>query len=119
MARTDPDRTMTAAGLARLLARLDPEMEGAARAYEELRRALVKFFECRGARPSDECADEALDRLARRLAEDTRIIDVRKYAHGIARLVLLERHRRPSLASLDGVKHLAAGTAAPEDGDDE
>jgi DNA-directed RNA polymerase specialized sigma24 family protein len=54
----------------------------------------MKFFDWRGAWAPDECADETLDRLAEKLAVDTQIDDVTRYAHGIARLVLLERLRR-------------------------
>jgi DNA-directed RNA polymerase specialized sigma24 family protein len=99
--RTHNDRTITAVGLERLLARLHPDRERAAAEYEHLRRALVRFFEWRGGRPADECADEAIDRLAGRLEQDTAVEDVRKYAHGIARLVLLERRRQPSDEPLD------------------
>jgi hypothetical protein len=99
--RPDDDRTITAAGLALLLGRLDSDTERAALEYERLRRTLVRFFDWRGISPPDECADETLDRLARRLEEATRIDDVRSYAYGIARIVLLERRRRPALDSLD------------------
>jgi DNA-directed RNA polymerase specialized sigma24 family protein len=47
------------------------------------------------------CCDEALDRLARRLEEETTVKDVFAYAYGIARLVLLEQRRQPALASLE------------------
>ena len=94
------DKLVSADGWLRLLARLDPDAERAGFEYEQLRRALVKFFEWRGGWPADECADETLDRLARRL-EETPIADVRHYAHGIARLVLLERRRRPVPLPLD------------------
>ncbi len=107
-------------GWSRLLARLDPDAERAALEYERLRRTLVKFFEWRGASHADECADETLDRLARRL-EETPIVDVRHYAHGIARLVLLERRRRPIAVSLDDDGPLAerlADRGQPDDHDD-
>ena len=94
--RSDPDaRTLTPRAFALLLQRLgdDPERGGAG--YESLRRALVRFFDWRGAHAPDVCADETLDRLARRLDEDASIEDVRGFAHGIARLVLLEQWRRP------------------------
>jgi DNA-directed RNA polymerase specialized sigma24 family protein len=115
---TDNDRSITAAGLARLLARLDPDAERAALEYERLRRALVKFFDWRGAWPPDECADDVLDRLARKL-DQTIVEDVRNYALGIARLVLLERRRRPALSSLDGEVELSGVEATPPDDEDE
>ena len=115
---TDNDRSITAAGLARLLARLDPDAERAALEYERLRRALVKFFDWRGAWPPDECADDVLDRLARKL-DQTIVEDVRNYALGIARLVLLERRRRPALSSLDDEVELSGVRATPPDDEDE
>ena len=54
----------------------------------------MKFFDWRGAWPPDECADETLDRLVAKLEVDADIVDVAAYAHGIARLVLLEQLRR-------------------------
>jgi len=95
------DRSISAAGLARLLARLDADPDRGAAAYEHLRRALTQFFDWRGAWPPDECADDTLDRLARRLEEGVEIGDLRDYAHGIARLVFLERQRHPRSAPLD------------------
>ena len=117
--RSDDDRSMTAAGLARLLARLHPDDELAALEYEKLRRALVKFFDWRGAWPPDECADIALDRLARKLEEETVVKDVRTYAHGIARLVLLERRRQPVFSPIDGTRDFASAPAVPPGDEDE
>jgi DNA-directed RNA polymerase specialized sigma24 family protein len=103
--RTRNARSVTGAGFSRLLARLGADEDTAAAEYERLRLTLVKFFDWRGAWPPDECADETLDRLAAKLEADTGIDDVRAYAHGIARLVLLERLRRkvasPALEDAD------------------
>jgi DNA-directed RNA polymerase specialized sigma24 family protein len=101
--------------LARLLARLHPNTEQAAHEYERLRRSLVKFFDWRGVSPPDECADDVLDRLAHRL-EHVDVQDVRKYVHGIARLVALERHRAPAFSSIDEIPQIAQ--AAPAQLDD-
>ena len=62
-------------GFARLLSALDPDPDRAGRAYEHLRRALIRFFECRNAHPADECADITLDRLERKLAKAAPILD--------------------------------------------
>lgn len=97
---TDGTRALTAGDFTRLLGRLHPDAEQAGQEYERLRRALVKFFDWRGATAPEECADETLDRLARKL-DDTLVEDVRHYAHGIARLVLLERRRGPTMTSID------------------
>jgi DNA-directed RNA polymerase specialized sigma24 family protein len=94
--RSDPDaRAVTPRAFALLLERLGDDAAEGGEGYESLRRALVRFFDWRGAHAPDVCADETLDRLARRLEEDGAIEDVRAYAHGIARLVLLEQWRRP------------------------
>lgn len=99
--RIPTDRSMTAAGFARLLARLDPNADRAAEEYERFRLMLVKFFDWRGARQPDECADETIDRLVVKLDLETQIVDVRRYAYGIARLVLLERLRDQAQAPID------------------
>ena len=105
-------------GWHRLLARLDPDVDRAAAAYEHLRRALEKFFDWRGVWSADECADETLDRLARRLDEGVDIADVRNYAYGIARLVLLEWQRRPSSVWIGPDSELAAPPVAAGDAGD-
>jgi len=86
---------LTATALGRLLARLDSDTERAAHAYEALRLTLIKFFDWRGARVPDECADVALNRIARKLEEGAEIGDVRSFALGVARLVMLEQARSP------------------------
>ena len=96
---------MNADGFARLLERLHPDTDQAGLEYERLRRGLVKFFDWRGAWPPEECADEVLDRLTLKLG-DTVVQDVRKYAHGIARLVVLERRRGPAFSSIDNMTQL-------------
>jgi DNA-directed RNA polymerase specialized sigma24 family protein len=106
--------TMNDHGFARLLERLHADAEQAAEEYERLRRGLVKFFDWRGVWPPDECADEVFDRLARKL-EDTAVQDVAKYAHGIARLVALERRRRPAFSSIDDIQPLTLVAPAPVD----
>ena len=84
-------------GFARLLARLNPDLDEAGQEYQRLRTRLVRFFDWRGATQPDECADETLDRLARKLEEaEVEVLDVQKYVYGIARLVHLEQRRRPA-----------------------
>jgi DNA-directed RNA polymerase specialized sigma24 family protein len=93
-------QALTAERFAGLLARLHADPEQSGLEYERLRRSLIKFFDWRGGWPPDECADECLDRLARRLAEQVPVLDVRHFALGIARLVLLERRRQPPVTSI-------------------
>jgi DNA-directed RNA polymerase specialized sigma24 family protein len=94
-------RQAASSGFTRLLARLHPDPDQAAAEYERLRHALEKFFDWHCAWPPEECADETLDRLAVKLAADVNVEDVRAYARGIARHVLLEWRRRPPLVSMD------------------
>ena len=88
---------LTASALERLLVRLDPDPARAADAYEALRLSLTRFFDWRGAHFPDECADETMNRLARRLDEGAAVADIRGFALGIARLVRLERARSPQV----------------------
>lgn len=87
--------TLDAAAFARLLARLHHDPQQAGDVYEDLRRTLLRFFEWRGVVAADAAADEAIDRLGRRLSAGEVVGDVRAYVLGIARMVALEHHRRP------------------------
>jgi len=108
------ERGLSAAGLARLLARLDPEPERAGAIYEALRRTLVKFFDWRGSWSPEEGADETLDRLSRKLEAGEAVEDPRSYAHGIARLVLLEQWRRPANRATQADEQVLARIPAPD-----
>jgi DNA-directed RNA polymerase specialized sigma24 family protein len=116
--RNSNGRSITAADLARLLARLGADEERAAIEYERLRRTLVRFFDWRGVWPADEYADQVLDRLARKL-EETPVDDVWNYAHGIARLLLLEHRRRPAALSIETAGDPAAWPTPLASGDDQ
>jgi len=117
MPQRDPSRGgLTSTALAGLLARLGPDEERAGAAYEDLRRALVAFFEWRGAFTPEECADESLDRLARRLEDGEEVRDVPRFARGVARLVLLEHWRRPDARRAELSERMASpAPAAPDD----
>lgn len=113
--REKSDWQLTGGALERLLDRLDPDRERAGERYESLRQTLVKFFDWRGAAAPDDCADETLDRLIRKLDEGAHIEEVGRYAHGIARLVLLEQMRDPlpRAALLEDVPSAPALVVAP------
>jgi DNA-directed RNA polymerase specialized sigma24 family protein len=104
----------TQGAFARLLARLGPDAERAGNAYEHLRRALTSFFAWRGAATPEECADETLDRLARRLDDGMVVEDLPRYARGIARHVLLEHWRRGDARSVPLEAAGSPPAAAPE-----
>jgi DNA-directed RNA polymerase specialized sigma24 family protein len=118
MSAKDARRGLTAAAFTSLLSRLDPDAERAGSAYEHLRRALVSFFAWRGAATPDECADETLDRLAVRLDEGVAVENVARFAHGIARMVLLEHWRRPDARDVPLAALPKAAPTAEDDPDD-
>src|SRR3954469_24767782 len=109
---------LTASALERLLVRLDPDPTRAAAAYEALRHSLTRFFDWRGAHFPDECADETLNRLARRLHEGAAVGDIPVLAPGIARLVRLEQARGPQVRQ-DELDEEWIGPAPPIDHDPE
>lgn len=82
--------TLTPEAFAKLLACLDPDAETAGEKYEAIRQKLVKFFDWRGAHFPEDCADETLNRVTRKIDEGDAIQDVATYCHGVARLVFLE-----------------------------
>ncbi len=78
-----------------LLASLDADRDRAAERYEDLRRILLRFFEWRHVPFPEERADEAFDRVARRLAEGVVIDNIGGYLYRVATLVLLEARKGP------------------------
>jgi len=65
-----------------------------ASAYERLRLRLVTFFRLRFPVEAEALADEAIDRLARRIEDGTQVDNPAAYAIGIARFLLLEASAR-------------------------
>jgi DNA-directed RNA polymerase specialized sigma24 family protein len=62
--------------------------------YERLRLRLVTYFRMRFPAEAEALADEAIDRLARRLNDGTPVMNLAGYALGIARLLVLETGAR-------------------------
>lgn len=77
----------------RLLVALSADRAAAGEAYEHLRLRLVKFFAWEDCRHPEDCADEALNRVARRLGAGEDVHNLPAYAAGVARLVLKEALR--------------------------
>jgi DNA-directed RNA polymerase specialized sigma24 family protein len=97
-----------------LLARLHPDQQQAGQRYEEIRRGLITFFECRGSSAPDDHADETINRVARRLVEGHEIFAANPaaYFYGVAKNVLKEQRKSAAamfapLESLPNVKQLA------------
>ena len=87
--------TLTEEAFAKFLARLDPDKDRAGETYEMLRLMLVKFFDWRGAHFPEECVDETIDRVARKIDCGEVVRDMTTYCHGVARMILLEARRHP------------------------
>jgi DNA-directed RNA polymerase specialized sigma24 family protein len=84
-----------------LLAHLHPDRDRAAQEYELTRKTLIKYFEWQGCANAEACADETIDRVAKRISQGEQIHDLTKYFKGVARLiayeVLKERERQANL----------------------
>jgi DNA-directed RNA polymerase specialized sigma24 family protein len=85
---------LSSTSLERLLGVLAETPETGAQEYERLRAKLFAFFDRRGAALPDRCADETLDRVARRAEGGLVIERPRAYAFAVARHVLKESARR-------------------------
>jgi len=86
------DWVLNQAAFDALLVSLDHDRDRAGVKYEQIRHALITFFECRGSRTPEEHADDTITRVARRLHEG-QTIEVDKpasYFYGVARNVLRE-----------------------------
>jgi DNA-directed RNA polymerase specialized sigma24 family protein len=84
-------------GLDALLEALGPGSAEAGAAYEKLRVRLIRFFRWNRCPFAEDLADEALDRLAGKLAGSTEpIVSPAGYVTGIARLMLLEQRVKTS-----------------------
>ena len=89
----------------RLLAWLDDGVDSSGESYLETRRRLVSYFDRKNCLPPDDLADETLNRVARRLAEEGSITGAApaQYCYIVAKYVFLEYQRRAdrSQVSLD------------------
>jgi DNA-directed RNA polymerase specialized sigma24 family protein len=80
----------------RLLDFLDPDPQRAAVQYEQVRERLIRLFEWKGCVPGAEFADEAMDRVARRIESGMEEVPDNPYVffHGVALNLIRERWRR-------------------------
>ena len=104
-------QALTEAAFHILLDRLDAEQTRAGEKYERLHRKLVKFFTYEGAECPEDCADEAINRVARRLENGEDIHDLDRYALGVARLLfkeVLQRQRVARAALLEVLRQAEA-----------
>jgi DNA-directed RNA polymerase specialized sigma24 family protein len=90
--RANTPERLTEQTLERLLVRLGPDRDTAAREYAALHQRLVEYFDRRGSFAADALADQTLDRLAVKL-QDEAIQNVPAFCHAVARNVLHEWER--------------------------
>ena len=102
-----------------LLQWLDEGTDSGGAKYLEMRRRLVSFFDRKNCLAPDELVDETLNRVARRLKEESATTDTTpaQYSYIVARFVFLEYLRRTETRAvrLDSVSQLvevAAGSDA-------
>src|SRR5450432_3873967 len=97
-----------------LLAQLDPDRNLAGQKYESLRRKLSKFFQWWGSQDPDELADEAFDRVAKKLAQGEPIRDLGAYIMGVARLIFKE-HVKSQIKLRAAVEQIPKNPGAGDD----
>jgi DNA-directed RNA polymerase specialized sigma24 family protein len=105
--------TLTQEAFDRLLAALDPDREDAGKKYLEIRGSLIRFFEWRGSPFPEDHADEAINRVAKRISEGEEIRTPIAYFLGAARMLMLEiqkeqareRHALGELAHAETVSY--------------
>ena len=114
---TGREWVLTGEALAQFLSCLDADPEQAGRKYEVIRQKLVKIFDWRGARFPEECADETINRVARKLEYGQTIRDIPTYCQGVARLVFLETLKKAEnrQVSFDELKAVPVAPMRPED----
>ncbi len=78
------------------LAALDSNPNLAGQKYEALRNRLVKFFEWRACSFAEDLADEAIDRVARKVEAGEKIENYTAYCYQVAKLIYLENLRKES-----------------------
>lgn len=99
-----------------LLAALDPDRDLAGERYELLRTRLIKHFSWEGAAEAEDLADEALTRLARRLADGEPVLNIASYLGGVARMIALESQRKRRRRE-DGLPEVSVPAVFPKDED--
>lgn len=79
----------------KLLACFSADKEEAGKQLLSAYRKLVRFFEWHCIDSPEQCADETIDRAARRIDEGERVDNLMGYLNGIAHYVLME-NRKPT-----------------------
>ncbi len=116
MANRSPKRdwALTEESLNSFLRALDPDHQRAAEQYEHVRRSLIRYFYWRGLFFPEKDADETIDRVARKLAEQ-QVADVYTYSLGVARNVAHESLRVQSREQTQLAESQSFSSEAPAD----
>jgi RNA polymerase sigma factor (sigma-70 family) len=77
----------------KFLSCLAPDRDRAGEIYEELRQKLILYFQCRAISAAEEYADEALNRVMRKIDQGEEVREPMTYVFGIARMMRLETAR--------------------------
>jgi RNA polymerase sigma factor (sigma-70 family) len=87
---------LTGEALDGLLTWLDPDREQAGRKYEHIRRSLIKIFAWRGCAEAEDLADEAINRVARKVPEIASTYEGNPafYFYGVGRRLFLEYQKQ-------------------------
>src|SRR5437868_10667171 len=104
------DWEVTPEAFEKLLGWLDADIEAAAEKYEKVRQKLMKLFKWRNCIPEEDYADMTINRVTRRVYENTPVdvSDPYLYFHGTA-LNVIREYWRGQLKR----KHEAIDTADP------
>jgi len=98
--RQDP-WVLTTQAFDKLLAGLSPDREEAGIEYERIRAKLVRYFESCRVDSAEARADDALNRVARRLDEGQHIENLIGYVFRTAYFVFLEAKKEPDHTDID------------------
>lgn len=82
--------SLTPEAFEKLLNAFSADREEAGVQYEIMRRKLVRFFEWRRVESAEDCADDTMNRVARRIESGEVIENLNSYFYGVARMVHLE-----------------------------
>jgi DNA-directed RNA polymerase specialized sigma24 family protein len=116
---TDHGRGVNAEQFGALLDRLDADRERAWSIYAGVRERLMRFFAEKNCLTAVECADDTLDRAARRLADGAELTveDPYQYILGIAYNVLREywKDAERKMVEMDALGSISHPAGDPED----
>ena len=112
--------TLTQDAFDRLLIALGGDRDRGGEKYLEIRTNLTRFFEWRGCSFPEDHADEAFNRIAKKIDEGEQILNPAGYAMGVARLLLLEimKSRQREQSALNEIGTASEAYVAADDGED-